>query len=124
MGWFYGFKLHIVINDRGEIVQWTLTPGNTDDREPLKDKDFTRRLFGKIFADRGYISQELFESLFVDDIHLVTKLRKSIKNSLMNLSTRFCSGKGILSKQSTTSSRTYARLNTQDTAPSTTSPQI
>ena len=37
MGWFYGFKLHIVINDRGEIIQWTLTPGNVDDREPLKD---------------------------------------------------------------------------------------
>lgn len=48
MGWFYGFKLHIVINDRGEIIQWTLTPGNVDDREPLKDKDFTQRLFGKI----------------------------------------------------------------------------
>ena len=65
MGWFYGFKLHIVINDRGEI--------------------FTHRLFGKLFADRGYISQELFETLFVDDIHLVTKLKKNMKNSLMNL---------------------------------------
>ena len=77
MGWFY--------NDRGEIIQWTLTPGNVDDREPLKDKDFTQRLFGKIFADRGYISQELFEMLFVDDIHLVAKLKKNMKNSLMNL---------------------------------------
>ena len=57
MGWYYGFKLHIVINDRGEIIQWTHTPGNVDDREPLKDKDFKQRLFGKIFADRGYISQ-------------------------------------------------------------------
>ena len=85
MGWFYGFKLHIVINDRGEIIQWMLTPGNVDDREPLKDKNFTQRLFGKIFADRGYISQELFESLFIDDIHLVTKLKKNMKNSLMDL---------------------------------------
>ena len=53
MGWFYGFKLHLVINDRGEIIQWKLTPGNVDDREPLKDKRFTERLFGKLFADRG-----------------------------------------------------------------------
>ena len=67
------------------LQAWTLTPGNVDDREPLKDKDFTNRLFGKIFADRGYISQELFEELFVDDIHLVTKLKKNMKNSLMNL---------------------------------------
>ena len=85
MGWFYGCKLHLVINERGEIIQWTLTPGNTDDREPLKDRDFTQKLFGKIFADRGYISQDLFEMLFVDDIHLVTKIKKNMKNSLMNL---------------------------------------
>ena len=57
MGWFYGFKLHIVINDLGEIIQWMLTPGNVDDREPLKDKKFKQRLFGKIFADRGYITR-------------------------------------------------------------------
>ncbi len=85
MGWFYGFKLHLVINDRGEIIQWLLTPGNVDDRAPLKDKHFTERLFGKLFADSGYISQSLFEQLFVDDIHLVTKIKKNMKNSLMNL---------------------------------------
>ena len=85
MGWFYGFKLHLVINERGEIIQWQLTPGSTDDREPLKDRQFTERLFGKLFADRGYISQDIFEMLFVDDIHLVTKVRRNMKNSLMNL---------------------------------------
>lgn len=85
MGWFYGFKLHLVINDKGEIIQWQLTPGNVDDREPLKNRAFTERLFGKLFADRGYISQDLFEMLFVDDIHLVTKLKRNMKNSLMNL---------------------------------------
>lgn len=85
MGWFYGFKLHLVINNKGEIIQWQLTPGNCDDREPLKNKKFTERLFGKLFADRGYISQDLFEGLFVDDIHLVTKIRRNMKNSLMNL---------------------------------------
>lgn len=50
-GWFYGFKLHLVINDKGEIIQWLLTSGNVDDREPLKSKKFTERLFGKLFAD-------------------------------------------------------------------------
>ena len=52
--------------DRGEIIRWKLTPGNVDDREPLKNKRFTDRLFGNLFADRGDISQELFEMLFVD----------------------------------------------------------
>lgn len=55
MGWLYGSKLHILINNRVEIIQWTLTPGNLDDCELLKDKDFTQWLFGEIFADRGYI---------------------------------------------------------------------
>ena len=56
-----------------------------DDREPLRNDFFTKKLFGKLFADRGYISRDLFEQLFVDDIHLVTKIKKNMKNSLMNL---------------------------------------
>ena len=90
MGWFYGFKLHLVINDKGEIIQWMLTPGNVDDREPLKNEKFTKRLFGKLFAGRGYISQSLFEQLFIDDIHLVTKIKKNMKNSLMNIYDKIC----------------------------------
>lgn len=44
MGWFCVFKLHLVINDKGEFIQWQLTPGNVDDRKPLKDREFTERL--------------------------------------------------------------------------------
>jgi transposase len=83
MGWVFGLKLHLIINDRGEILEFMLTPANVDDREPLKNKTFHERIFGKIFADKGYISQSLFEQLFVDGIHLVTKPRKNMKNSLM-----------------------------------------
>lgn len=78
IGWFYGLKLHLVINDKGENIQWTLTLGNVDDRAPLKDKRFTDKLFGKLFADRGDISQDLFERLFVDDLHLVTKNQEDL----------------------------------------------
>lgn len=51
--------LHIVINDKGEVINYQITPGNCDDREPLKDGTFTKNLFGKLIADRGYISQNL-----------------------------------------------------------------
>lgn len=85
MGWFYGFKLHIVINDKGEIIKCRITPGNCDDREPLKDSSFTKKLFGKLIGDRGYISQSLFDQLFVDDIHMITRIKKNMKNSLMHL---------------------------------------
>lgn len=84
LGWFFGFKLHIIINDKGEIIDFLFTPANTDDREPLKDKNFHKNLFGKLFGDKGYISQSLFEQLFIDGIHLVTKIRKNMKNSLMH----------------------------------------
>ncbi|MEM6686029.1 MAG: IS982 family transposase, partial [Bacteroidota bacterium] len=85
MGWFFGFKLHIVINERGEIIDFLITQGNVDDRQPLKDKSFHKRVFGKIFADRGYIGKDLFAQLFVDGIHLVTKIKKNMKNTLMHI---------------------------------------
>ena len=85
MGWFFGFKLHIIINECGEIIDFLITQGNIDDRQPLKDKTFHDKVFGKIFADRGYIGQGLFEQLFVDGIHLVTRIRKNMKNTLMHI---------------------------------------
>lgn len=58
-GFFFGFKLHLVINDQGEILNFLLTRGNVDDREPLKDKGFMKQIFGKLFGDKGYISKEI-----------------------------------------------------------------
>ncbi|NPA37895.1 MAG: IS982 family transposase [Chlorobi bacterium] len=86
MGYFFGFKLHIVVNDKGEILNFVITPGNVDDREPLKDPSFLKNIFGKLFADKGYISKKLFETLFVDGIKLITGLRNNMKNQVMTLS--------------------------------------
>lgn len=85
IGWFFGFKLHLIINDKGEILDFMLTQGNVDDREPLRNKSFHDKIFGKLFGDKGYISKTLFELLFIDGIHLITKLRKNMKNSLMHI---------------------------------------
>ena len=90
VGWFFGFKLHIVINDKGEILDFLFTQANVDDREPLKDKRFHQRVFGKIFADKGYISNDLFEKLFVDGIHPITRIKKNMKNSLMLINDKIC----------------------------------
>ena len=79
IGWFYGFKLHLITNDRGQIVNFMLTPGNTDDRKPLKIKHFIKKLFGKLFGDKGYILKQLFQDLFFQGVHLVTKLKKNMK---------------------------------------------
>jgi Transposase DDE domain len=82
-GWFYGFKLHLVINEQGELRGLTLTPGQIDDRRPVRK--LVRRLWGKLFGDRGYISQELFEQLWAQNLQLITKLKCNMKNKLMPL---------------------------------------
>ena len=88
VGWFFGFKLHVVVNDRGELLAFVLTPGNVDDRRPVpRLLRRVRRLFGRLFADRGYISQPLAERLLVEHgVRLITKLRKNMHNQLLDLS--------------------------------------
>ncbi len=83
MGWFYGFKLHLVVNDKGEIVSFVLSPGNTDHRNQNVIETLTKGLTGKIFGDKGYIKQELFEDLFNNGLKLVTRVRKNMKNKLI-----------------------------------------
>ena len=87
MGWFYGFKTHLIVNDQGELLAFHFTPGNVDDREPVPD--MVKGLFGKLFGDKGYISQKLFELLYADGIQLVTKLKRNMKNKLMSLFDKF-----------------------------------
>ena len=85
MGWFYVFKLHLIINDKGEILNFVITQANVDDREPLKNKKFVNKIKGKLYADKGYLGQKLSNLLFVDGIHLITSIRNNKKNVLMEL---------------------------------------
>lgn len=83
VGWYFGFKLHLVINDKGEIMAFKLTAANVDDRKPVPD--LVKNLVGKLFGDKGYISQDLFERLYQQGLQLVTRVRKNMKNKLMAL---------------------------------------
>ena len=84
MGYFYGFKLHIIVNDKGELISFVITQGNVDDRIPLRNERFIKKLYGKLFGDKGYISQELFNMLFVNDISLFAKPRRNMKGKIMS----------------------------------------
>ncbi len=88
MGWFYGFKLHLITNDKGEIIEFLITKANVDDRQPLRDKSFHDKVFGKIYGDKGYLGKDLFDKLFVDGIHLITKVRKNMKRKPMEFMDR------------------------------------
>jgi hypothetical protein len=81
--WFFGFKLHLVVNDGGELLACCLTPGNVDDRTPVPH--LVKDLVGKLFGDKGYLSQPLYEQLLAQDLQLITKLRRKMQNKLMPL---------------------------------------
>ena len=86
MGWFFGFKLHLICNEKGELLNFMITPGDIDDREPLKYEAFMEFIYGKSVGDKGYIGKELFQRLFVNGIQLVTKLKSNMKGALMSVS--------------------------------------
>lgn len=82
-GWFFGFKLHMVINGIGEIQGVTLTKANVDDRKPVPD--LTRKLVGLLFGDKGYIKKDLFLKLLNRNLKLVTKIKRGMRNALISL---------------------------------------
>ena len=81
MGWYFGFKLHLIINDCGEILSCKITPGNVDDRTHLSS--MARGISGKMFGDKGYIKKELFEELLNKGLQLITPLKSNMKNKLI-----------------------------------------
>jgi IS5 family transposase len=83
MEWFFGFKLHLIVNDVGEIVSLHLSPANTDDRKPIPS--MTKGLFGKLFGDKGYISKSLSADLLKRGLQLITNLRGNMQNRLIPL---------------------------------------
>ena len=83
VGWFFGFKLHLVINDCGELLSWHMTPGNTDDRRTVPK--LVRQLWGKLFGDKGYLSHPLSIVLREQNLELITKLKKNMKNKFQSL---------------------------------------
>jgi Transposase DDE domain len=82
-GWFYGFKLHLMVDDCGEILSFSITRGNVDDRVPVPT--MAKNFIGKLFGDKGYISKKLAELLAMNDIELITKLKKNMKPKVIAL---------------------------------------
>lgn len=83
IGWFFGYKLHLIINEKGGLLAVKFTEGNVDDRKPVLE--MSKNIFGKLFGDKGYISKGLSEKLLNMGIHLITSVRKNMKNRIMEL---------------------------------------
>lgn len=87
MGWFFGLKLHLVINHVGEIMSCTLTPANVDDRKPVLK--LVEQLEGWLFGDKGYLGQALMEALKKQCVEIFTKVKRNMKKRVMNRAQRF-----------------------------------
>ena len=86
-GWFFGLKLHLIVNEKGELLSFQITSGNVSDLSPVKT--LSKDIWGKLFGDRGYISSKLFEELLIQNLQLITKLRNNMKNKLMDIYDKF-----------------------------------
>lgn len=84
-GWFYGLKLHLLINEYGEMINFLVTPGNVADNNDEALRSLLAGCKGKCYADKGYLTK-IFEELYLQGIQLVTKVRKNMKNKLLLLS--------------------------------------
>lgn len=82
-GWFYGFKLHLIINDKGEILAFRVTPGNASDISVLKK--LSKGIFGMLFGDKGYISTEITKELLKNKLKLITSIRSNMKSKPISL---------------------------------------
>ncbi len=95
MGWFFGLKLHLVINNQGELMSCSITKANTDDRKPLPK--LVEKLKGWLFADKGYLGQSLIDKLKTQAIQIFTKVRKNMKKRIMSQAQKFLlSKRGII----------------------------
>jgi hypothetical protein len=83
MGWFFGFKLHLIVNEVGEILNFKVTTGKAHDTTPVKN--LCKDLWGKLFGDKGYLSEKLFSELWGSGIHLITNVRRNMKNKLISI---------------------------------------
>jgi transposase len=115
MGWFFGLKLHLVVNAQGELLDCCLTPGNTDDRKPVRN--LLKDCWGKVFADRGYVSKALAHQLWQDyGLQFLAKPRRNMKNSLMRMSDKLLARRRSLVETVIDQLRIVARLSTRGTA--------
>jgi len=88
MGWFFGFKLHLICNEKGELLNFMITPGDVDDRKPLEYKAFVDFIYIKLAGVKGYISRNLFKRLFVDGIQLIARLKSNMEGAIMSVHDR------------------------------------
>jgi len=97
-GWFFGTKVHLIINPHGEIVSFYISSGNVADNNHDLIFTITKQIYGKLFGDRGYLLRpDIFEKLYQSGVHMITKIKSNMKNKLMHTTDKLMlKGRGII----------------------------
>ena len=77
-GWYWGFKLHLIINHDMEIESIKISDGSTSDIDALEG-DFIDGIRGWLVGDKGYIGQKKAQELAAQGIKLITRTRKNMR---------------------------------------------
>lgn len=86
MGWFYGFKLHLIVNPWGEVVDFDITSGNIADNNANLLRRITKKVKNKLFGDRGYmVNKDVFAELFSHGVQMISRVRKNMKTPILTL---------------------------------------
>ncbi len=109
MGWFFGFKLHLVFNDLNEIVALRLTAGNVSDIVPVPA--LTKDLTGKLFGDKGYIGKKLAQELLSRGLALLTRVRKNMKSLPISMTDKRLLNKRNMAETIIGSIKAFSSLN-------------
>ena len=112
LGWLFGFQLHLIVNQAGQLLAFKVTIGNVNDRTPLKD--LCQGLTGNLLADKGSLGKQLFEQLLEDGLELITNLRSNMKNRLIPLGDKLLLGQRLIIETKMISLKTSGILNTPD----------
>jgi len=110
IGWFYGFKLHIIIDRKGNLLNFAFSKGNVPDNNLKIVEDLTNGISGRMFGDKGYISSKLFKMLYKKGITIITKLKSNMQNKLMNIYDKFILTKRPVVESSINIIKTYFDL--------------
>jgi len=81
-GWFFGLKIHLIINHKEKIMRCKITPGNTDDRTVVPQ--LTAGLQGWMFGDKGYLGAKLKQKLAASNLDFITRLKRNMKKQLLD----------------------------------------
>lgn len=84
-GWFYGFKVFIIVNQYGQLMKCAVTKASKADNNLEWMKTFFAGFKGLMFTDKGFLSSKAFDFLYAKGLKLITGVRANMKNKFVNM---------------------------------------